>query len=685
MINWNDPYKILATYVGGSVNRATDGGTRYNYAPVSVPIPAGDSALFYAPIAGTPPSGTAAEAERVAFGSQRPWISDTFGGGWASIPAGNATDDLGTMIRSLVFASNTKLYAGTMGGRVYRFDQGAGGWTRTRLDNLGGANALGVVGPITSIAVDASDPTGNSIYVSLGGFGDWRHVWRFDGTQWQQRSGPAAGNPASLLDVQHSAIVCDPNNPGTVFAGADIGIWRSTDSGGNWSPFSSGLPDAGVLDLSLLNPRRLLRASTYGRGVYEYDLAAASVPGIQLYVRDTQLDQGRAATVDWLPDPTAFGQVVRHWAGPDIKLDTPDAGGNYQFPVTPGTTIDFEQFDNDLTDDFQNVATHATATITTRVYVQVHNRGVTRADNVRVMLLLANASASLPNLPAGFEANVQSGTPIVTPDWRTVGFATLSDVRVGFPKIAAFDLTSDLLPPPASLAGNDHHCVLALVHHAGDSFTATQTVTDLLSLGERKAAHKNLKVVQFTGTLPPVGRPQQLVLPVRINNPYGEDFLTTVQIELLRYRGRVRVYLPHVQMKGEISELVEGAKLGQDFEDFRRWAEEHVKLIESYQRSKHPYDDEWSKQRVEDVHAAIESPLMLVANGTGRVTLRDVLMEPHTSHTLFLMFDRPKRGKVGSFSPLEVTQLDARTGLVLGGLSARIEIVPEIHEQATAS
>jgi hypothetical protein len=70
------------------------------------------------------------------------------------------------------------------------------------------------------------------------------------------------------------------------------------------------------------------------------------------------------------------------------------------------------------------------------------------------MLLLANASAGLPALPVGFDVNVRNGLPITTAAWRTVGFATLTDVRVGFPKIAAFDLASNLLPPPANLAGN---------------------------------------------------------------------------------------------------------------------------------------------------------------------------------------------------------------------------------------
>lgn len=681
VVNWNDPYRVLATYVRARMSRTTDGGTRYNYAAANVTLPAGDAALFYAPLVGTPPSGTPAEAERVAFGSRRPWISDTFGGGWQSIPANNATDDLGSRIRSLVFASHTKLYAGTEGGRVYRFDQGAGGaWTRTRLDTLGGTNVLGLAGVITDIAVDPSDATRNSIYVCFGGVGDWRHVWRFDGTQWQQRSGPAAGNIASLLDVQHSALVCDPANPGTVYVSADIGIWRSTDSGQNWTTFSPGLPDAAVLDLALHNPRRLLRASTYGRGVYEYDLAASTVPGIQLYVRDTQLDQGRFTTVNGLPDPTDQGEFVRHWAGPDIKLDTPDASGNYQFPITPGTTIDFEQFVNDLTDDFRNVATHATATITTRVYVQVHNRGVTPADNVRVMLLLANASAGLPNLPSGFATNVQTGTPISTATWRTVGFATLNDVRVGFPEIAAFDLPSSLLPPPASLAGNDHHCVLALVHHASDQFTASQVVTDTLSQTERKAAHKNLKVVQFTGTLPPAGEPP-VVMPVQINGLGRRLASTTLLIAFKGYRGRVRLWLPKLPTQGSLLRNIDGAKRAEPG-NARAWAKQHIEDILRNQAGDQPYDREWSKQRIDDVQAVLDSGLMLVGDGrTGRITIKNLALKPGTRGTIFLLFDRPRDTRPGTWFPVEVIQLDTRTNRVLGGLSARVEVVPKARAQ----
>jgi hypothetical protein len=680
IVNWNDPYKILSTYVRGGIRRSTNGGTRYSYAPVDVLLASGEQVLFYAPIAGTPPNPgsptAAADADLVAFGSIRPWMSTTFGGGWQSIPNNTlAGDSLDGRIKSLIFASPTRLYAGTMNGGVYRFDRAGSTWTRTQIDTIGGANQLPLAGPVTDIAVD---PTNDSrLYITFGGTGDWRHVWFFDGTQWQQRSGPTAGSVTSLLDVQFNAIVVDPANPAHLYAGADIGVWRSIDGGANWTVFSEGLPDAAVEDLLLHNPRRLLRAATHGRGVWERTLPDTSKQGVELYVRSTQLDQGRGPAINGLPDPTAQGQSVYFWRGPEIKLDTPNALGQYQFPLTG--TIDFLQFVDTLTDDFQNVATHATANIITRVYVQVHNRGVMQADNVRVMLLLANASMGLPPLPPGFEVNVRNGVPVNTANWRTIGFDTLNDVRVGFPKIAAFSLPSSMLPPPANLAGNQHQCVLALVHHADDQFTNTETIVDTLSSGDRKAAHKNLTVVQFTGTLPPA-RP--VVMPVRIHNPNTkEKLLTSLAVYLNSYPGRVRLLIPRINTDGNLEKLIDGMFFSKDSKDVSLWAKHHIKEIEQNQKGKQPYDRVWSKQRIEDIKKATESSIVLEAEDKKQISLNRIVMEPDTYYTVFMVFDRPEKGKIGKSYNIQFRQVDLEHDSIIGGLDARIELVPDLKKK----
>jgi hypothetical protein len=290
------------------------------------------------------------------------------------------------------------------------------------------------------------------------------------------------------------------------------------------------------------------------------------------------------------------------------------------------------------------------------------------------MVLLANASAGLPNLPAGFATNVQNATPINTAIWKTLGFATLNDVRVGFPRIAAFDLPSSLLPPPANLAGNQHHCILALLHHASDQFTASQTVTDLLSPAERKAAHKNLTVVQFTGTVP---APPPVVMPVRLHNPsLRRRILTTLDIRLHGYRGRVRVYFPKLVTEGAFEELVVGGKVGRDFDALRTWAEAHIKMIEQNQRSRTPFDREWSRQRIVDVHGALESGLMITAGRRDPIQVRNIVLDPGSYATIFLFFDRPDNAEIGSDVPIDVRQLEARSERVIGGTSARVEFVP---------
>ena len=242
VINWNDPYKMIVTYPSTIVRRFTDGGTRYNYTHVS--LNSGDPALFYAPMVGTPVNTAApAEAERVAIGTTRPWISATFGGGWTSIPAGTTADQLGAgnsfRIRSMVFASAQRLYVGTMNGRVYRYDEAGGAWTQRRIDDDGGLPSTFAV-PVTDIAVDPNDSTGASIYITFGGMlNDARRVWRYNGSTWASASGTGA---TGLLDVQFGAVACDPDNPTHVYAGADIGVWRSTNSGATWQVFSEAFP-----------------------------------------------------------------------------------------------------------------------------------------------------------------------------------------------------------------------------------------------------------------------------------------------------------------------------------------------------------------------------------------------------------------------------------------------------------
>jgi hypothetical protein len=150
--------------------------------------------------------------------------------------------------------------------------------------------------PISSVAIDTSDPTGNTAYVAVMGFtGGPGHVWQTTnaGTSWTDVTGTGAN---ALPDSPVNAVVVDPVAH-VVYVGTDEGVFQSLTPGAAWTelgPGSSGqqsgfLPNVAVTALAIFNSggQKLLRASTYGRGVWQYNLLA--VPDFQIVVSNPSL------------------------------------------------------------------------------------------------------------------------------------------------------------------------------------------------------------------------------------------------------------------------------------------------------------------------------------------------------------------------------------------------------------
>ncbi|HEY0511619.1 MAG TPA: hypothetical protein VGH73_06930 [Thermoanaerobaculia bacterium] len=265
LIHWANPDMVLV-YANGIVYRSTNGGkSEDSWSPAS----GFPWATMTEPVVGTPYNpAQPADADLVALGAGRlVFISADFAATWK---AGTVVlpNDAGNVF-ALKLASPERLFIGTTNGWVFRADLAAGKWTLSRLDDVAAA-PLGLSGLISDIEVDWADATLGSIYVAFGGKGDRRRVWRFDGARWEARSGPAGGN--NLLDIEHNAIVVDRAAPSNLYVAADLGVWQSADSGQNWTVMRDGLPEAAVFDLQIHPTQRLLRAATYGRGMYEIPL-----------------------------------------------------------------------------------------------------------------------------------------------------------------------------------------------------------------------------------------------------------------------------------------------------------------------------------------------------------------------------------------------------------------------------
>lgn len=664
VVNWNDPFRIVL-FANGNLFRATDGGQGYttnaagtiSLGSWTIVTPPGSASIMAAPVVGTPVNPAApAEADILAFGGRtRIHLSTNFGTSWPttlSMPAG--TGD----IFAMVFASATRLYAATTNGSVVRADKVGGTWSLTRLDTVA-AGPLGLEGLITDVAVDASDPTLSSIFVCFGGAGDFRHVWRFDGTSWEARSG-TAGSGTELLDVEHNAIQFD-RVTGRVYVGANIGAWESADGGQTWTPLSDGLPDAPVYDLQIHPTARLLRACLHGGGIFEWKLDAPVLPDVELFIRDTMLDLGRGINTDGRDDPSLFPTApVVHYLSPNVKVDVPTPAG-YQ---TPTTDIDFLTFNEGIVDGSGGVATIVPPpTVHNRVYVEVHNRGRIDATSVQVMAAVTNAATGL-TLPSGYMASVQAGTAIPGTKWTTLGSVTVPVIRAGFPRIVHFDLPSTVLPMPASLPGNSHWCLLAFVHAAQDPFTSTITNADNLTLADRKVGQKNLHIVEFVGTPPAPGTGPGIWAMLIVS---GGHFKKSGRFDLVfdsrRFPGTVHVVLPSSLAPANPQAQVAGLKKG-SAAIVKRWIDGYTPAARRlFFEAKYP-EAQFKLLSASMERVAGRTPLVL-RGGMG--TIRNLPIKPKDEMAVFLRIDPPAGAKSGAAWEFDVQQKDTKSGRLLGG------------------
>lgn len=148
--------------------------------------------------------------------------------------------------------------------------------------------------PVSAIALDPTDPTGNRAYVTIMGFGV-SHLWQTTnaGVSWSDFTGSGLN---ALPDAPVNAIVLDATTE-TLYAGTDVGVFSTSTSAPSWNEVGPGaqsgqnrfLPNVAVTALGIFNAQgeKLLRAATYGRGMWEFPLA--TTPDFQITVVNNPL------------------------------------------------------------------------------------------------------------------------------------------------------------------------------------------------------------------------------------------------------------------------------------------------------------------------------------------------------------------------------------------------------------
>jgi hypothetical protein len=131
---------------------------------------------------------------------------------------------------------------------------------------------------VTRVVFDPLDP--NILYAVLTGFsaGTPQNVFRttVGATSWT--------NISPAVDVPCGAIAVDgTTSPSTLYVGTDLGVIRSTDLGASWSVLDDlRFPRVPVFDLAFNAQAGVLRAGTYGRGVFEFTTPTGPAIAVEL-------------------------------------------------------------------------------------------------------------------------------------------------------------------------------------------------------------------------------------------------------------------------------------------------------------------------------------------------------------------------------------------------------------------
>jgi hypothetical protein len=276
----------------------------------------GDFGAFYSPYILDPQA-----AGELLLGTCRVWRGTTSGSGFSTLSLNFDTLTTATctggeinQVRALAAGGpkdsngfSNVVYATTNGfGPLAGLGTGGAVAATTNAATTQMSNVTGSINSsnyaVSSVVIDNSDATGKTAYVGIMGF-HVSHVFKTTnaGGAWTDWTGSGA---TALPDSPVDDLLVD-SLKGQIYAGTDVGVFVSSTSSASWTEVGpapgSGpgyLPNVPVSAIQLFNSggTKKLRVSTYGRGIWEYSLAAGSATTTTLTSSPNPAKQGVAVT-----------------------------------------------------------------------------------------------------------------------------------------------------------------------------------------------------------------------------------------------------------------------------------------------------------------------------------------------------------------------------------------------------
>ncbi len=275
---------------------------------------------------------------------------------YKSINGGSSWMNMGVSGTSAmaIGTNNTNTVYAASGTSIWRSDNAGTNWT---LINAGLSS-----NSVSSIAVNPDNSM--DVFVTVGNYIAGQKVYESSngGASWTNISG-------TLPNIVMNCIAYEDNNgvpDNALYIGTDLGVYYRDVNTGDWIPFQNGLPNVPVSDLEINEVSGVIRAASYGRGLWSSALYSNCVPdyslipgndpsnpnytGFQLYEASNSVTSSRVITGgvgtdvtykagNFVTLTTGFnaraGNLFKATLGPCEALSPPPMMGKYVSSITP--------------------------------------------------------------------------------------------------------------------------------------------------------------------------------------------------------------------------------------------------------------------------------------------------------------------------------------------------------------
>jgi len=249
-ISWNNNNNMWGSQYNGSLNRSTNGGGSWSSAT------SGISEMATCPWV-TEWNEDPVTPSKLYAGCANVWRSTNGGSSWTK-PSNVAGTSTVAITSIAVSPANDQVIWTAKGGTLYKTTNGGTNWSAI----AGGLPS----GTITDIVCHNTDA--NKAWVCFSGYSNANKVFQTtnQGTSWTNLS-------ASLPNIPMNCMAFDKNGNDAIYVGTDVGVFFKDASLAVWQPFGGSapneLPNVVVTQLEIFYSGSKLRASTYGRGMWE--------------------------------------------------------------------------------------------------------------------------------------------------------------------------------------------------------------------------------------------------------------------------------------------------------------------------------------------------------------------------------------------------------------------------------